>query len=39
MSGAERPAKSIVNTPIITSGNPTPSEGPAAHGELFSGKL
>src|SRR5206468_12052707 len=32
------PAKNRVRTPIKTSGKPTPSAGPAAHGELFSGK-
>jgi hypothetical protein len=35
---AEMPIMNIVNTPITTSGNPRPYAGPAAHGELFSGK-
>jgi hypothetical protein len=34
----EMPSMNIVNTPIRTSGKPTPYAGPAAHGELFSGK-
>jgi hypothetical protein len=34
----EDPATNRVRTPIMTSGKPAPSAGPAAHGELFSGK-
>ena len=34
----EEPAMKTVITPTITSGKPAPSAGPAAHGELFSGK-
>jgi hypothetical protein len=34
----EEPARKSVSTPIKTSGKPAPSAGPAAHGELFSGK-
>jgi hypothetical protein len=33
----EDPARKSVSTPIITSGKPALSEGPADHGELFSG--
>jgi hypothetical protein len=32
------PARKSVSTPIITSGKPALSEGPADQGELFSGK-
>jgi hypothetical protein len=34
----EDPARKSMNMPINTSGKPTPYAGPAAHGELFSGK-
>jgi hypothetical protein len=37
-SSADVPAMIMVRTPIITSGKPAPRAGPAAHGELFSGK-
>jgi hypothetical protein len=37
-SAADDPERKRMNIPIKTSGKPTPYAGPAAHGELFSGK-
>jgi hypothetical protein len=34
----DAPRRNIVKSAITTSGNPTPTAGPAAQGELFSGK-
>jgi hypothetical protein len=34
----DEPARNRVSTPINMSGNPALSAGPAAQGELFSGK-
>ena len=34
----EAPRRNIVKSAITTSGKPTPTAGPAAQGEAFSGK-